>query len=391
MAEATTEELAALRGTRPYPAITLVMPTDRRDRLGDKSRILLRDLVTEAKRRLADDPGVDRDAQRDLLHHRLDPGVIENARDSSRPGDALVAYLAAGEPVQVRQFTSPWTVAPRVEFSTSFLTRYLVAAEQGAQPYLVLVLDQKLCRLFRGAARDLAEVKGDGFPYAPQIPSPEDAVPGPIPHAAPYEDHEAPLKQYLRALDGHLGEAVKELGRPPLFLVGSPKMLTLFVNETDLGDLLAGTLPLTGMETVPAADLARRLEPALEAFHARQVAGTLEALDTARGRGTFAGGAAEVWTAVADKRVSLLVVDEGCVMAGRISDDRRDLEVLPAPEPVTLPNPKQDIGPAPHSRGVSTDIVEQLVEDTLCAQGRVQFVPDGTLAATDGVAAVLRF
>ncbi|MEY9872516.1 hypothetical protein ABH931_001992 [Streptacidiphilus sp. MAP12-33] len=396
MSEVSTEELAALRGTRPYPAITLVMPTDRKDPFGDKSRILLRDLVTEARRRLADDPGVDREARRDLLHHKLDLDVIESARDSFRPGDTLVVYLAADEPVQVWQVTSPWTVVPRVEFSTAFLTRFLVAAEQGSRPYLVLILDQKLCRLFRGAARELSEVKADGFPYAPQIPSPEDAVPGPIPHSAPYEDHEAPLKQYLRALDTHLGQTVKEQtvkeqGRPPLFLIGSPKMLTMFGNETQLGDLVAGTLPLTGMETVPVADLAKRLAPVLDEFHARQVSEALAALDTARGRGTFAGGAAAAWTAALEKRVSLLVVDEGRVVAGRISDDRRDLEVLPVPEPVTLPSPKRDIGPAPHSMGVTTDIVEQLVETTIRADGQVLFVPDGTLAATDGVAAVLRF
>ncbi|WP_215909703.1 baeRF3 domain-containing protein [Streptacidiphilus fuscans] len=391
MPEVTPEALAALRSPRPYPAITLVLPSDPKAPSDDHTRILLRDVLTEAKRRLADDPDVDRDDRLELTRHKLDPDVIEVARDSDRSGDAMVAYVAAGEPVQVWHFTSPWAVVPRVEFGTTFLTRYLVAAEQGARPYLVLVLDQKLSRLFRGAWRELTEVTEHGFPDSPQIPSPEDAIPGPIPHSAPYEDHEAYLKQYLRAVNSRLGDAVKEAGRPPLFLVGSPKMLTMFRQETDLADLIAGTLPLTGMETVPARELVKRLTPVLDEFDAQQVAGALAAMDTARSQGKFAGGPVEVWTAVADKRVRLLVVEEGQVIAGRISDDRRELELEPVQEPVTLPNPKRDIGPAPHSLGVATDIVEQLVENTIRADGEVLFVPDGTLAETDGVAAVLRF
>ena len=63
--------------------------------------------------------------------------------------------------------------------------------------------------------------------------------------------------------------------------------------------------------------------------------------------------------------------------------------------------PEQDAGQADvdhqwfyclqHQRaGVATDIVERLVEDTIQADARVLFVPDGTLPAGGGVA-VLRY
>jgi len=391
MSDITPEALTALRSPRPYPAITLVMPTDPKIPFSDKARILLRDLVTEAKRRLAEDPDVDRDARLDLRDHKLDPDVIENAGDPVHPTDAAVVFVAAGEPVQLWQITTPVPVAPRVEFGTAFLTRYLVAAEQAARPYLVLVLDQEMCRLYRGSGRELTEVKEHGFPDAPQIPSPEDAIPGPIPHSAPYEGHEARVKQYLRTVDTRLGVALKEHNGLPLFVIGGDNLLSTFKGLTGYGNLIAGTLPLTGMDRDRMPDLDKRLKPSLDEFHARQVVEALAELDTARSQDKYAGGATDVWTAVADKRVNLLVVEEGLVVAGEVTGDGRELELVAVPEPVTLPNPKEDVEPQPHSYGVATDIVEQLVENAIRAESRVLFVPDGTLADAGGVAAWLRY
>ncbi|SEG80544.1 hypothetical protein SAMN05216223_11251 [Actinacidiphila yanglinensis] len=385
----TREVLADLRAPRTYPAITLAMPTDPHAPFGESDRILLGDLLTQARRRLADDPDVARDTRLELRDRKLVPEVIEDAGGPFHPGDALVVYAAAGEPVQVWQLTSP-PVAPRVEFGTSFLTRYQVAAEQRAQPYLVLVLDQEMCRLHLGSAGALTEIRGHGFPDAPQIPSPEDSLPGPIPHAAPYEDHGERIRQYLKTVDARLDEVLRDHAGRPVFVIGSGKMLSAFTDLTRHGDVIAGTLPLTGMDTRPPADLADRLEPLLVGFRARQVGGAVADLDAARARGTYAGGAPEVWTAVADQRVRRLVVEDDLVVAGRVGADGRDLDVVPFPQPVTLPAPGWDQGPSPRAAGVATDIVEQLVENAILADSRVQFVPEGTLPDC-GAGAVLRY
>lgn len=383
------ELLAALRMPRPYPAITFVMPTDPEFPFSEKSRILLRDLVTEAQRRLADDPDVERDIRLALRNHVLDADAIEQAGDPGRPSDALVVYLAAHEPIQVWQVTSPVVVTPRVEFAKRFLTRYLVAAEQRSNPYLVLVLDQDMCRLYRGAVNRLTEVHAHGFPAPPEIPSPEDAVPGPIPHSPPYEDHEELVKTYLRAVDRRLGEAVKAHNGLPLFVIGGDKILSAFLELTGQGKLIVGTLQLTGLNTDRPAELSRHLSPALEKFRADQVAGALAQLDKARSANRVAEGIGDVWTAVADKRVNLLVVEEKLVLAGRTADDGRVLETVPYPEQVTMPDPKQDV--TPPQEGVLTDVVERLVEAAIDADGLVLFVPDETLGDAGGVAAVLRY
>ncbi|MEV8022717.1 hypothetical protein AB0O76_41765 [Streptomyces sp. NPDC086554] len=367
------------------------MPTDPDFRFNDKDRILLRDLVTEAKRRLDDDPDVERDVRMELRNRLLDPTVIEHAADALHADDAMVVYVAAQEPVQVWRMTSLAAVEPRVEFATRFLTRYLVAAEQRSRPYLVLVLDQEMCRLFRGSVRRLDEVKEDGWPDVPQIPSPEDAVPGSIPHSAPYEGHEERVEQYLRTVAKRLEVTRKEHEGLPLFVIGGDKILALFKGLTGHENHIAGTLPLTGMDKDSAQDLAKRLQPTLADHHAQQVAEAVAELDESRGHGKYVGGAPEVWTAVADKRVRRLLVEEGLVLAGRITDDGRALEVAQVSRPVTLPNPKPDAEPPAHAIGVATDIVEQLVAAATSADSLVMFVPDGTLREAGGVAAVLRY
>jgi hypothetical protein len=383
------ELLAALRMPRPYPAITFVLPTDPDSPFSEKTRILLRDLVTDAQRKLAEDPEVDRDVRLTLRNQVLDADAIEQAGDPGHPSDAMIVFLAADEPVQVWQVASPQDVRPRTEFAGRFLTRYLVDAEQRSRPYLVLVLDQDLCRLYRGAVDRLAEVREHGFPAPPEIPSPEDAVPGPIPHSAPYEGHEEHVKKYLRAVDRHLGEALAAHGGLPLFVIGGDKILAAFQAVTGHGDRVVGTLQLTGMNTDRPAEVARHLAPALDKFRAEQIAEAEAELDRARSGERYAGGIAQVWTAVADKRVQWLVIEESLVLAGRITLDGRTLETVPYPEPVTMPDPKQDV--APPREDVVTDVVERLVEGAIDADGRVLFVPEGTLADSGGVAASLRY
>jgi hypothetical protein len=386
----TPDILADLRRPRRYPAITLAMPTDPDLPFGEKDRILVRDLVVQARRQLADDPGVPRDVRLELRDRVLDPEVIADAGAPFHPAGAMVVHLAAGEPVQVWQLTSP-AVEPRVEFATSFLTRYAVAAEQRSRPYLVLVLGQEMCRLYHGAGRELAEVRRHGFPQPPRIPSPEDSLPGPIPHAPPYEGHDERVRQYLRTVDGRLASVLGEHPGLPLFVIGSEKALSVFTGLTAQRGRVTGTSALTGMDKDTPPELVKRLEPLLEDFRTRQVAEALEDLGTARGGGRYAGGAPEVWTAAADKRVQLLLVEESLAVAGRIGRDGRVLTTVPYPEPVTLPDPRRDAHRPAGAVGLATDVVEQLVENAVEAGSQVLFVPDDTLAEAGRVAAVLRF
>jgi hypothetical protein len=197
------------------------------------------------------------------------------------------------------------------------------------------------------------------------------------------------VKRYLREVDGHLGEALKAHSGLPVFVVGGDKVLSAFLGLTGHRDSVVGTTQLTGMNTDKPAELGRHLAPALEKYRAEQIAAARAELDKALSAGRYASGITDVWTAVADKRVHRLIVEEGLVLAGRISDEGRALETVPYPEQVTLPDPKEDV--APPQEGVVTDVVERLVEGAIDADGLVMFVPDGTLGDAGGIAAALRY
>ena len=389
ISELTPETLDTLRSSRPYPAVTMVMPVDPRAPFSEKDRILLRGLCTEAQRQLAEDGDVERDVRLALRDGKLSPESIAELVDPGVPAGELVVYVSASEPTVVWQVPTDAEVLPRVEFADRYLTRYLAAAEQRSWPYLVLVLDQEMCRLWRGASSRLREVQGYGFPDAPAIPSPQDAVPGPIPRAQPYEAHEEYVKQYLRTVDKNLSRALKAHPDLPLFVIGGEKILAAFLELTGHRDLVADTLPLTGMDKDTLVELARRIVSTVEAHRAEQVAEAVRDLQDARSQSKYAGGPAEVWTAVADKRVQRLLIEEDLLIAGRIGGDGRDLVTVPYPEPVTVPQPKEDFEPP--EPGVDTDIVEQLVENAVESGALILFVPDGTLADAAGVAATLRY
>src|SRR5947209_6053315 len=130
ISELTPETLLTLRSSRPYPAVTMVLPVDPKAPFSEKDRIVLRGLCTEAQRQLAEDAGVERDVRLALRDGKLSPEAIAELVDPGVPGGELVVYVSASEPTLVWQVPTDAEVLPRVEFADRYLTRYLAAAEQ---------------------------------------------------------------------------------------------------------------------------------------------------------------------------------------------------------------------------------------------------------------------
>jgi hypothetical protein len=103
----------------------------------------------------------------------------------------------------------------------------------------------------------------------------------------------------------------------------------------------------------------------------------LARLDQAAGRKTLAAGLDEIWQAVTDGRVGELVVEEHYRATVEVTDGH----LAPAPA-----------GARPTGTGeIREDIVDEIAERTLQADGAVTFVPDGTLTGRQSIAAVLRY
>lgn len=367
--ELTPALLEGLRRPRPYPAVSLLMPTHRHRPETAQDPIRLRNLLDEARKRITDDPQIGR-AERIELEGQLD--LVAQDVDFVHAEDGLLVLIAPGER-HIWQLSSPVAVQERVVFANTFLTRNLVAARLYARPYWVLVVSEEATRLWEGSDNRLVPVERNGFPLEPGIPDPEDAVPGPNIGAVPGHQREERMRQYLRSVDAALDKALQQ-ERRPVFLVGTSSTVTHLAELSQHPQDLAGRLHRAGLDKAPAHELAERLRPVIDEYTVRSTAEALEQLDSARGRRRFAGGLDEVWRAVNEGRGSLLLVEEHFQAAARIEDDHLIL-----------------IEGGTAADGVEEDVVDQLIETALDKETEVRFVPDDTLTDDGRVALVLRY
>lgn len=366
----TAELLAELRRPRPYPAVSVTLPTHRHRPENQQDHIRLRNLLEEAGRRLADDPEVPRERRLAVAEHLRLAG---EELDPERFLDGLVLYASEDEH---RMYRVGAEVSERVVFGTTYLTRNLVAAEARSRPYWVLVLSEDDVRLWHGRGTQVEPVEGDGFPVA----NPGDERDGPITREGGGLGVSQDMRSMFTEADDKLAAALDGRAQP-VVLVGLRPQTSLFRSVTRHADHIAVELDKGGLRTVTPAALAMELAPVRQELAEARGKAALEALDAARSGRRYAGGVQDAWLPAHEGRVAHLVVEDGLRITARPDTvegaERAALSLVDGGTPV--------------ADGVEDDIVDSLVEAVLDADGVVDFVPDGTLAEAGGLAAALRF
>ncbi|MFH9725761.1 chemotaxis protein [Streptomyces sp. NPDC017254] len=355
--------LAKLRQPRPYPAVSLVMPTHRREPDNAQDPVRLRNLVAAAEKAVKDDPAVTRERREDVLD-QLRRAVAEV--DLAHAEDGLVIFAAPGEHYV---WTVARTVPERVVLADTFLTRNLVAAQAAEQPTWALAVAADRVSLWSCSPERVTEHTGDGFPLVRSLEDPdaerEERV-GDLPST--FQDEAT--RQFLREAHTALSAVLASEPRP-LYVIGEPPALAL-LEET--GPLRPGVTPVHhgGLARGPSAAVREAVEPARTAREAAAATTVLAELDAGRGRREFAGGIDEVWQAVKEGRIRLLAVEDHYRTVVR--DEGGHLE--PA---------------EPGEAETRDDMVDEIVERALDTGAEVQFVRDDTLLDMGRVAAVLRY
>ncbi|BFV56087.1 hypothetical protein KCMC57_up11910 [Kitasatospora sp. CMC57] len=368
----TPEALRELRAPRPYPAVSLTLPTHRREPDNTQDPVRLRNMLAEAERRIDADPDIARQARIDLKS-RLAKAAAEV--DLRHAEDGLVLFATTGEH---QVWTLPREVPERVVLSDSYLTRNLVAAKAQFRPYWVLAVAADRVTLWSGVGESLTEHEGDGFPAEPEElhwdAERQERV-GDRPST--FRDEET--KRFLRTVDTALGELLLRDPRP-LHLVGLPQAVGLLEEVGSATKGAVGRVLSGGLVNGPDRLLREELRPARAAYAEQEARRAVGLLDEARGRKTFAAGLDEVWEAAREGRVSLVAVEEHYQQTVRLTEGH--LAAVGA-EAVAEPGSWE--------RGVREDIVDELVEAALDQGADVVFLPDGTLTDHDRIAAVLRY
>ncbi|MFC4031791.1 chemotaxis protein [Streptomyces polygonati] len=364
----TPAVLAELRRPRKYPAVSVLLPTHRREPDNAQDPVRLRNLLEEAKEAVHNDPEVSRTDRIDVIG-QLDQALAEVDLVHSEEG--LAIFAAPGEH-HIWSLGRP--VPARVLLAQTFLTRNLVAAYSANQPYWVLALDSRVATLWSGGRQHTPVPVSDEVSAAFPLRRPEaDFDPERQERIGdqPSTFSDEATHRFLREIGEAVG-AVQAAARRPLYVVGEMEALAAL---DEAGPMLAEAVARVargGLAEGPGEALGRAVRDADRARDEAAVAAVLADLNRARGRKSFAGGVDEVWQSVSEGRVGLVAIEDGYRTTVRDNGEH----LVPA---------------GPDERGARDDIVDEIAEQALDTGARVRFVPDDALADVGRIAAVLRY
>ena len=335
---------------RRYPSVSLLLPLDGSTPWAARLRSLARQASTRLRAEFG--PGVDL-----RLLAELDRAVAGAAPPAG--ARSLAVYVNAegaqciGLAVAVRE---------RAVIDDTFATRDLVHHDLRSPRYWVLALRLDDPRLLQGRGATL-------HPRPLRLRDTTD-------HASHGRDRrgrdrsdvvDAFRARRLRALDMALSEALAG-SSDPVIVVGAEPTLSRFLDRTRHVGRIEGVV-----RRAPTGDLTvlrRIIEPAVaEVLGDRRVL-ALTALERAVNAGTASSGIDEVWRRARRARGGLLVVEAGFEHPAVVTDGRLEH------------------APDPTSAGVVDDLVDDIIELVLASGGRVELVPDGTIAPHHRIAFV---
>jgi archaeosine-15-forming tRNA-guanine transglycosylase len=356
--------LTELRRPRPYPAVSVLTPTHRREPYRTQDHVRLRNVVAEAKKQLEADPAVSRERRTDVTR-QLDQALAEV--DLTHAEDGLVIFAAPGEH---QVWSLARTVPERVVLSDTFLTRNLVSAQAAERPFWVLSVSADRITLWNGGLGRVTEARTGGFPLTRAVEN-FDAERreriGNVPSTFRDED----TRHFLRDADITMRALLRDNPRP-LYVTGAPEALAVL---DEIGSVTKNALsvPHGGLAHGAPESVWQAVLPLVSAEESRSVDAVARELDYAHGRKAFVAGVDEVWRSAREGRIRLLAVEE----------DYR----------VTVRNEGGDhlIPAESGDLDAREDIVDEIVEQCLETGAEIHFVPDGTLGDARGIAGVVRY
>ncbi|MBQ0996424.1 chemotaxis protein [Streptomyces nigra] len=356
--------LSELRRPRPYPAVSVLTPTHRREPYRAQDQVRLRNVVAEAKKQLESDPSVTRE-RRAEVERELDQALAEV--DLTYAEDGLVIFAAPGEH---QVWSLARTVPERVVLSDTFLTRNLVSAQAAERPYWVCSVAADRVTLWTGTLDRITEARIGGFPLT-RRPENFDAERRERIGDTPSTFRDEDTRHFLKDADSALAAVVRRDPRR-LYVTGTPAALSL-LDEIGGAAKLAVHIPHGGLAHGTRDAVWQAVQPRITADLRESTDQVMRELVAARGRRAYAAGVDEVWQSAREGRVRLLAVEENFRMTVRGEDGDH---LIPA---------------ASGELDAREDIVDEIVEQCLETGADVRFVPDGTLDDAERIAGVLRY
>jgi release factor family 3 len=356
-----------LMGHESYPSASILMPTHRAHPDNQQDPIRLKNLLDEARQRLEAEVGKRPSWP---IAEALEALAEEIDWQTNEDGLALFASEEFSA-----WYRLPFTVESRVAIDRTFETRDLLYALHRMPRYRVLSLNEESTRLFEGSGSVLEEVREAGFPIGWEGPSGVTRKPDGAMMRSSNMRH-AHQKEFFTEIDRTLVAATRN-DPLPLVLIGTTNTLSAFERVSGYPGGVALRIEGSYAEATPTA-IADLAWPRLQEWLHEQRQAVIAEVANATGANLLTFGLENAWNAAREGRGAKLVVEEGYRQAAILHRDEWSLELV---DPDT---------PLPEQAHLD-DAVDELVELVIDKGGEVVFVEEGSLAAYDQVALILRY
>lgn len=365
--------LKELQAQQPGIALSITMPTAQMmpDKLQD--RIRLKDLVAKAYQKLsAQYP--ERDFSK--LQNRVEK-LIENYQfDIESKGLALLAHESYGTIIRL-----PFAIPAEMHVDSTFHISTLLRLFAHSNPYWILAITKKMCRLYEAHDHALQEVitptvdalgnPVQGFPL--DYVAPRDGIERAVGQGDKDSKHvEGNEKHYFMMVDAELGKKLNEK-RMPVVVCGVEKNISMFKQLTKHSADIVG---YQHGDFNNHLDLAQAVAPVLAEHRRQETKKLLERFVESEGQLHQAFGMHRVWLMAREGRIDYLLVEEGLVVPGTVNPTNRDQLIL---ADKLMPEKKID------------NLVDALIAQVIATRGKIVFLPKDSLKKFEHVGAILRY
>jgi hypothetical protein len=356
----TRQDLEHLQSLTQVPALSILLTTHRAFPENKQDPIRVKNLVDEAKERLAQEF-----SQRDLepLLKRLD-GLVDTI-DYPHTLDGLALYVSHDF---AKLYYLPFSIPERIVIDQTFATRDLVYGLHRELRYWVLLLSQGSTRLFAGTGETLEEIHDQLFP----VPMTGPGATSPMPFHADSSYLDDRHRRFFQQVDSAL-EVYNKGEDLPLVVGGVDRQISFFKEVSQFTSLIAGTL--TGnFDRVTAAELTGPVWSVVQNVRQQQQTHAMQELDVAMDAQKVVSTIGESWRLAQEGRGKLLLVEKNYHVPATVND-RGGLDMV------------EQVG----GTEIMDDAIDEIIEAVLAKGGRVALVDDDSLLVHQRVALVLRY
>lgn len=355
------EKLEKLSAIKAPVCVTIILNTHKTAPDNKKDPILLKNLISEASKRLENEFGADVSKKyTDTLNK------IAGQIDHTYNDHGLMLYVNDDVEGYLRLPTNPHA---RVIIDETFATRSIIRAIKRDTDYYILALSKGKARLIEANSDEVVqEATTEGFPFTNDnlfSLSKEDAA------------NAQKVTNITQEFFNRVDKAVNKVraANPQSVIVYSEETnYHQYLKEVDLPDTILGHIVLKNFDT-KAGNLVKEVWPTIKDMAVEKNRKRISELEKAMGAGKVISDINEVWTAVQEGRGHTIFVEEGFFQAVKNE------------EGILTPIDTKDIN---HKDDID-DIVDEMIEHTLQFGGDVVFLEENALKDYNKLALVTRY